>query len=72
MDVKRRRCCESDVVGILVFRIGKGQQVEKQHLGACVDVFEAAIAFLESEGSDLYGTYTLTGGKYEPLPNSQA
>jgi len=64
--------CESDVVGILVFRVGKGQPIEKQHLGVCVDVFEAAIAFLESEKCDLYGLYSLKGGKSGSVSNSRS
>lgn len=60
-------CCESSVVGVLVFHTQPGVISTVGQRKVVADVFTSAIAFIEEEEWAVTGKYTIKGERHESL-----
>ena len=67
MVVKRCVCGHSNVVGVLVFSVGQADPISPSDETICADVFQAALAFMENEKSDLIGKFMINGESHGPV-----
>jgi len=65
------RCCESDVVGVLVFHCQKGIQPTEGQRRVVHDVFTSAIAFVEDEEWAVTGKFSIKGDVNGSVSNTR-
>jgi len=69
MKKKPCSCCESTVVGVLVFTVPTGSVPSFKERQLATDIFSAAIAFVESEEWDVTGKFTIPEGQNGSVQN---